>query len=56
MDTELTSENNGDDMDNATATAQTLLADLISLWQRRRKERGEPVIEEEDILVLQKST
>jgi hypothetical protein len=26
----------------------------LSLWQRRRKERGEPVIEEEDILVLQK--
>ena len=28
----------------------------LSLWQRRRKERGEPVIEEEDILVLQKRT
>jgi methylase of polypeptide subunit release factors len=25
----------------------------LSLWQRRRKERGEPVVEEEDILVLQ---
>jgi DNA modification methylase len=26
----------------------------LSLWQRRRKERGEPVVEEEDILVLRK--
>jgi DNA methylase len=26
----------------------------LSLWQRRRKERGEPIIEEEDILVFQK--
>jgi DNA modification methylase len=26
----------------------------LSLWQRRRKERGEPVIEEEDILVFRK--
>jgi hypothetical protein len=26
----------------------------LSLWQRRRKERGEPVIEEEDILVFKK--
>lgn len=26
----------------------------LSLWQRRRKERGEPVVEEEDILVLKK--
>lgn len=25
----------------------------LSLWQRRRKERGEPVVEEEDILVFQ---
>ena len=28
---------------------------ILSLWQRRRKERGEPVMEEEDILVLKKS-
>jgi DNA modification methylase len=26
----------------------------LSLWQRRRKERGEPVVEEEDILVFRK--
>jgi predicted RNA methylase len=26
----------------------------LSLWQRRRKERGEPVVEEEDILVFKK--
>lgn len=28
--------------------------DNLSLWQRRRKERGEPVVEEEDILVFRK--
>ena len=27
----------------------------LSLWQRRRKERGEPVVEEEDIIVLKRS-
>jgi len=26
----------------------------LSLWQRRRKERGEPVVEEEDILIFRK--
>ncbi len=26
----------------------------LSLWQRRRKERGEPVVEEEDVLVFKK--
>ena len=26
----------------------------LSLWQRRRKERGEPVVVEEDILVFKK--
>ena len=26
----------------------------LSLWRRRRKERGEPVFEEEDVLVLKK--
>ncbi|MHB8596721.1 MAG: TRM11 family SAM-dependent methyltransferase [Ktedonobacteraceae bacterium] len=26
----------------------------LSLWQRRRKERGEPVIEEEDVLIFRK--
>jgi hypothetical protein len=25
----------------------------LSLWQRRRKERGEPIVEEEDILVFE---
>ena len=32
---------------------QRQLTQLL-LWQRRRKERGEPVIEVEDILVLHK--
>lgn len=27
----------------------------FSLWQRRRKERGEPIIEEEDVIVLRKA-
>jgi hypothetical protein len=26
----------------------------LSLWQRRRKEQGKPVIEEEDVLVFKK--
>ncbi len=26
----------------------------LSLWQRRRKERGEPVVEEEDVLIFKK--
>jgi predicted RNA methylase len=28
----------------------------ISLWQRRRKEQGKPIVEEEDILILVKET
>lgn len=27
----------------------------LSLWQRRRKERGEPIVEEEDVLVFRKA-
>ena len=38
LDTEFTSEDNGDEMNKATDAEQTLLADLISLWQRRRAE------------------
>jgi hypothetical protein len=28
----------------------------LSLWQRRRKERGEPVVEEEDVLVFKRTS
>jgi hypothetical protein len=38
LDTEFTSEDIDDEMNKATDAEQTLLADLISLWQQRRAE------------------